>query len=168
MIVTDIDYLRKPCQEVTERINLEAMAAALKHELKVGPGFHSIDSLGIGLTANQIHIPYRVCLIAVGKMNPIILVNPEIIKERDYKESDEGCLSLPGISVRVSRPTFLKVRAMDENRHRVKYTFRGLDAACVCHEVDHLNGVLIIDHLSAEKKAEAEEYFRRLHDHGES
>jgi peptide deformylase len=166
MIVTDIDYLREPCKEVTEKINLEAMVAALKHELKVGPGFYSFDRLGVGLAANQIHISYRVCLIAVGIMKPLILVNPVIVKEKDFKYGVEGCLSIPGLQVDIQRPTYLKVRALDENRRRVKYTFKGLQAACVCHEVDHLNGVLIIDHLSAEKKAEAEKNLRRLHHHG--
>lgn len=146
-IVTDIEYLRKPCKDLTEAQDLDIIVEKLKTEIYVGGVLR-----GAGLAANQIYIPYRVCLIAVGIMNPLILVNPVIVKEQKPKRVREGCLSLPGIEIKIERPMYIKVKALDECRRPVKYTFTGDQAQCVKHEIDHLNGVLMIDYLKADER----------------
>jgi len=153
MIVRDLDYLRKPCKEVEEQHNVEAMAAALLWELKEYPG--------CSIAANQAHISYRVCVIAQGTMMPIVLVNPVIVKQQKPRLVAEGCLSLPGITVSVARFMYVKVKAMDEKRRKVKYTFTGTQAQAVQHEIDHLNGKLMIDYLSPADRQKVEDYLRR-------
>lgn len=149
-IVTDLDLLRKPCKEVTEKINVEAMAAAILHDLA--------KTAGAGLAANQIGFHHKVCVIAVGLMNPIVLVNPVITKALKPHKIEERCLSLPGLAVDIERYSYVKVKALDVKRRKVKYTFRGTEAQCAQHEIDHLNGILMIDHLSESDKAHAERY----------
>lgn len=153
MIVRDLDYLRKPCSEVTERHNVEAMAAALNWELKGWPG--------CSIAGNQVHIPYRICVIAQGTMMPIVLVNPVIVKQQKPKLVAEGCLSLPGITVSVARFMYVKVKAMDEKRRKVKYTFTGTQAQAVQHEIDHLDGKLMIDYLSPSDRQKVEDYLKK-------
>ena len=153
MIVRDLDYLRKPCKEVEEQHNVEAMAAALLWELKEYPG--------CSIAANQAHISYRVCVIAQGTMMPIVLVNPVIVKQQKPKLVAEACLSLPGITVSVARFMYVKVKGMDEKRRKVKYTFTGTQAQAVQHEIDHLDGKLMIDYLSPADREKAEDYLRK-------
>jgi peptide deformylase len=147
-IVTYLEALRKPCAEVTEKINVEALSFMMINELK--------EQFGAGLAANQLGIQLRICVIAVLTMIPITLVNPVIVKEQKLRKVQERCLSLPGIEVEIERPMYLKVRAIDEHRNRVKHTFTGTQAQVVKHEVDHLNGILMIDYLDADKKAAIE------------
>jgi peptide deformylase len=82
-------------------------------------------------------------------MTPIVLVNPLIIKEKKPRRVREGCLSLPGIEVEIERPMYVKVKAMDEHWNTRKYTFTGTQAQVARHEIDHLNGILMIDYLEA-------------------
>ena len=149
-IVTDLEFLRKPCEEATEKINVDAMAAALLHDLA--------KTAGAGLAANQIGFHHKVCVIAVGLMNPIVLVNPVITKALKPHNIEERCLSLPGLAVEIERYSYVKVKALDARWHKVKYTFRGTEAQCAQHEIDHLNGILMIDHLSEIDKAQAERF----------
>ena len=149
-IVTDIKILRKPCEEATEKINIEAMAAALLHDLA--------KTAGAGLAANQIGFHYKVCVIAVGLMNPIVLVNPVITKALKPHNIEERCLSLPSLAVEIERYSYVKVKAFDVRWRKVKYTFRGTEAQCAQHEIDHLNGILMIDHLSESDKARSERF----------
>ena len=153
MIVTDLEYLRKPCKEVEDQHNVEAMAYALRWELKKYPG--------CSMAANQAHISYRVCVIAQGTMMPIVLVNPVIVKQQKPRLVAEGCLSLPGITVSVARFMYVKVKGMDEKRRKVKYTFTGTQAQAVQHEIDHLDGKLMIDYLSPADRQKAEDYLRK-------
>lgn len=153
-IVKDIKYLRQPCAEVTEKLNLEAMVSRLRYELKEWPG--------CSIAANQVHISYRVCIIAQGTMNPIVLVNPVVVKTAKPKYVNEGCLSLPNITVAVTRFLRVKVKALDENRRKVKYTFIGTQAQAVQHEIDHLDGKLMIDYLPPAEKQKAEDFLERM------
>ena len=146
--MTDLEFLRKPCEEVTEKINVEAMASALLHDLA--------KVTGAGLAANQIHLHHKVCVIAVGLMNPIVLVNPIITKALKPHIIEERCLSLPGLAVDIERYSYVKVKALDIKGRKVKYTFRGTEAQCAQHEIDHLNGILMIDHLNESDRSRAE------------
>lgn len=101
-----------------------------------------LESGGVGLAANQVGVPLRVCLVTLEDGRVITLVNPEIHSERwrDAVGELEGCLSIPGAQVMVSRPSRIRVSAWGG-----EVVLKGRNARVVCHEVDHLNGVLITD-----------------------
>jgi peptide deformylase len=108
---------------------------------------------GVGLAAPQVGVSSRVAVIDTeyGEAPPYVLVNPEIVSASDETVTeDEGCLSLPGISLDVKRPAQVSVRAQNEKGE--EYTIEnasGLLAKALQHEIDHLNGILFIDHVSA-------------------
>jgi len=111
------------------------------------------EANGVGLAAPQIGVSKRVIVIDTeyGEAPPYVLINPEITETSDETVvEDEGCLSMPGISLDVSRSARVSVRAQRENGE--EYTIEnatGLLAKALQHEVDHLNGILFIDHVSA-------------------
>ena len=114
-------------------------------------------SNGIGLAAVQVGILKRLIVIDISKedekKNPIFFVNPEIIYQSDKTSTyEEGCLSLPGFYAEVERPTECHINYLDYNGKRKKLEADGLLATCIQHEVDHLNGILFIDHLTRLKK----------------
>lgn len=102
------------------------------------------DAEGVGLAAPQVGMLKRVVVIDVGD-GPIEMVNPEIIEKSGEQICKEGCLSVPGLTGEVTRPERLIVRAKDRNGEDVEYEAEGLFAVCVCHELDHLEGVLFKD-----------------------
>ena len=105
---------------------------------------------GVGLAAPQIGILRRFCVIDVGD-GLIELINP-VITEMSGKQTDnEGCLSLPGKSAEVTRPMKVTVRAQDRFGNNFTVTGEGLKARALCHEIDHLDGVLYIDRAKREK-----------------
>ena len=105
------------------------------------------DSLGIGLAATQVGILHRLLVYRVEPDAPVnALVNPVIEFSSDEEEwAEEGCLSLPAVHVEVERAVFVRVRAMDEHGEDVVVEASGLEARVIQHEVDHLDGVLILD-----------------------
>ena len=120
------------------------------------------DAPGIGLAANQIGLLNRVLVMDLSerledgvepKRNPIYMVNPEIIfKSEEPSEMEEGCLSIPGQYALVQRPAIVRVKYLDYNGQGQEMEASGLLSHCVQHEIDHLNGVLFIDHLSKLKR----------------
>ena len=110
---------------------------------------------GIGLAAPQIGVDTRLivldCVKAEGEApRPLAMFNPEIIAESDERSVyEEGCLSIPDIYADVERPAEVEVRWIDPNGALKQETFAGLWATCLQHEIDHLNGVLFIDYLTA-------------------
>ena len=81
-------------------------------------------------------------------------MNPEILNlSSDKSECEEGCLSLPSQFAKVERPSFIEVSYQDENGEEIKKNFYGLEATCLQHEIDHLNGKLFVDHVSKLKKS---------------
>ncbi len=115
------------------------------------------DALGIGLAAPQIGISQQLLVYRVGPEGPVIaLVNPEIEWSSDEEEpAQEGCLSIPGILVDVDRPVYVRVRAQDENGDDRVVEASGLEARVIQHEVDHLNGVLILDRTTKDQRKDA-------------
>jgi peptide deformylase len=115
------------------------------------------DALGVGLAAPQLGISQRLLVYRVGPDAPVIvLANPEL--EWESAESDvldEGCLSIPGVTVDVERPVHVRVRASDEEGGDRLVEASGLEARVIQHELDHLNGVLILDRASREQRREA-------------
>src|SRR5919201_691652 len=115
------------------------------------------DALGVGLAAPQIGLSQRLLVYRVGQDAPLIaLVNPEIEwKSREQEPAEEGCLSIPGIAVDVERAVHVRVRAQDETGAPRLVEASGLEARVIQHEIDHLDGVLILDRTSKEQRKEA-------------
>lgn len=111
---------------------------------------------GIGLAAPQVGVGLRLCVIDLQKEDaraPIVLVNPEIVAaSTELATREEGCLSIPGQFAEVTRPARVKVRFQDLSGARQEVEAEGLLATCLQHEIDHLDGVLFVDHLSALKR----------------
>jgi peptide deformylase len=111
---------------------------------------------GIGLAAPQVGIGLRLTVIDLmphEKPSPIVLVNPEVVAaSKELATREEGCLSLPGQYADVTRPAWVKVRYLDEIGAKQEIEADGLLAACLQHEIDHLNGILFVDHLSNLKR----------------
>jgi peptide deformylase len=115
------------------------------------------DSLGIGLAATQVGILHRLLVYRVEPDAPVnALVNPVIEFSSDDEEwAEEGCLSLPAVHVEVERAVFVRVRAMDEHGDDVVVEASGLEARVIQHELDHLDGVLILDRTPKDQRKEA-------------
>ena len=116
------------------------------------------DAPGIGLASIQIGFPKRVIVIDLSrddeKKNPFYFVNPEIITNSDNNAAyEEGCLSVPGQFAEINRPDKCKVKYLDYNGNEKILDAEGLLATCIQHEIDHLEGILFIDHLSKLKKS---------------
>jgi peptide deformylase len=115
------------------------------------------DALGVGLAAPQVGVLHRLLVYRVQQQAPVaVLINPELEwKGRETEEMEEGCLSLPGVHVDVERPIHVRVRATDEHGEPITVEASGLEARVIQHEVDHLDGVLILDRASREQRKEA-------------
>ncbi len=101
---------------------------------------------GVGLAAPQVGLLRRFCIIDVGDEDGLIeLINPVIMETSGSQIGDEGCLSIPGESAEVERPNYVKVRAQDRFGNNFVVEGEGLKARALCHEIDHLDGILYID-----------------------
>jgi peptide deformylase len=114
-------------------------------------------AIGIGLAAPQVGAAQRVIVIDVArdgeKPQPMRLADPEILwRSEELMTANEGCLSLPEHYADVERPAEVRVRYLDENNHRQELHATGILATCVQHEIDHLEGVLFVDHISSLKR----------------
>jgi peptide deformylase len=110
---------------------------------------------GIGLAATQINIHQRLLVMDISedKSSPQVFINPEIsVLDPELDEYDEGCLSVPGFYEAVSRPQLVEVSALDRDGNPFTQELAGLAAVCLQHEIDHLNGKLFVDYLSALKR----------------
>lgn len=132
------DVLRKVCKpidKITSRI-----------EILIADMFETMyEANGVGLAAPQVGILKRVVVIDTYEGNPIVLINPEIIESAGEQIGDEGCLSLPGKIGTVIRPDYVKCKAFNENMEEIIVEGNGLLARAICHEIDHLDGVLYKD-----------------------
>jgi peptide deformylase len=115
------------------------------------------DALGVGLAAPQLGISQRLLVYRVGAEAPlIVLANPEVEwSSNDSEAGEEGCLSIPGITVDVERPVHVRVRAQDEEGGERVVEASGLEARVIQHEIDHLDGVLILERTSREERKRA-------------
>lgn len=109
------------------------------------------DKGGIGLAANQIGIDKCMAVVDVG-CGLYKLINPRIIKKEGSQIMEEGCLSIPGVCVKVKRASKVKVEALNENGQPISLESEGLLACCLQHEIDHLKGKLILDYATFWKK----------------
>ena len=106
---------------------------------------------GIGLAAPQVGINQRILVADIGQ-GPMAVINPQIIKKAGSAVLEEGCLSLPGITVKVKRAQKILIRYLNENNRIIEKRFEDLLARVILHETDHLNGKLIVDYLSLAEK----------------
>ena len=144
--------LEKKCREVTE------MTPRMK-ELIQDMLDTMYDAEGVGLAAPQVGVLRRIVVIDVGE-GPIVMVNPVILETEGTQTGSEGCLSLPGQAGNVTRPNYVKVRAFDENMEEYELEGTELLARAICHECDHLEGIMYVSKVEGdlyEVEAEAEE-----------
>jgi peptide deformylase len=137
-------------------LEIERFDEALREEIRrMGQLMH--DSLGIGLAATQLGTLHRVLVYRVEHGSPVnVLINPELEWSGKEKESmEEGCLSLPGVHVDVERPVNVRVRAQDVTGRPIAVEASGLEARVIQHEMDHLDGVLILDRTPRDQRKEA-------------
>jgi peptide deformylase len=115
------------------------------------------DAIGVGLAATQVGVLHRLLVYRVQPDAPVVaLVNPEIEwSGSDEEIAEEGCLSLPAVLVDVERPVHVRVRGQDERGESIVVEASGLEARVIQHEIDHLDGVLILDRTSREQRKEA-------------
>jgi peptide deformylase len=135
---------------------IERFDDALREEIRrMGQLMH--EALGIGLAATQVGVMHRVLVYRVEAEAAIAaLVNPQLEWASDEREPmEEGCLSLPGVLVEVDRPVHVRVRAQDERGEPILIEASGLEARVIQHEMDHLDGVLILDRTTREQRKEA-------------
>jgi peptide deformylase len=112
------------------------------------------EAPGIGLAATQVnrHIRLLVMDVSEARNAPRCLINPQILTADGDEEMDEGCLSVPGYYEKVRRAEHVRVRAEDENGNTSEFEAHGIEAVCIQHEMDHLEGKLFVDYLSALKR----------------
>jgi peptide deformylase len=125
------------------------------------------DAPGIGLAAIQIGIPLRLLVIDLAKEGeepaPMVVVNPEIVHSSDERSTyEEGCLSIPDYYAEVERPATVRAKFLDREGKQQEIAAEGLLATCLQHEIDHLNGVLFIDHISRLKRDMVMRKFKKL------
>ena len=119
------------------------------HELIMDMLDTMYDAMGVGLAAPQVGILKRIVVIDVGE-GPIVLINPEILETSGEQTGDEGCLSVPGMAGQVTRPNYVKVKALDIDMNEVEYEGEGLLARAFCHEIDHLDGHMYTELMEGE------------------
>ncbi|MBW3667145.1 MAG: peptide deformylase [Actinobacteria bacterium] len=122
------------------------------------------EAPGVGLAANQIGVPRRVAVFdAHDELGPRVMVNPEIVETEGEVEFEEGCLSVPGHYWEIARPAFARVRALDLEGNQVEYAGDGLLGRVLQHEIDHLNGLLLLDAMPKRLRKKA---LKELRDEG--
>jgi len=123
------------------------------------------EEQGVGLAATQVNIHQRIITIDVTeeKDAPLCFINPEIISAMGSEESDEGCLSVPGIFEPIQRAERIKVKALNQKGTLFEMEADGLLAVCIQHEIDHLDGKLFVDYLSSLKQGRIKKKMAKLH-----
>ena len=136
------EVLTKPCKEVTK--------ITLRTKVLINDMLDTMyEALGVGLAAPQVGVLKRIVVIDVGE-GPIVLINPEIIETSGEQSGEEGCLSVPGKSGLVTRPDYVKVRALNEDMEEIELEGEGLLARAFCQEIDHLDGKMYVDLVEGE------------------
>lgn len=132
------EILRKQCREISEitdriKMTMEDMLETMRSQF------------GVGIAAPQVGIMRRMFIAEPEPGRVYYMINPVILEESGSQEGDEGCLSIPGKIGTVTRPDYIKIEALDLDGEKKTYEFHDFDARVMCHEYDHLNGVLYID-----------------------
>ena len=136
------EVLTKQCKEVTKM--------TLRTKVLIQDMLDTMyEALGVGLAAPQVGVLKRIVVIDVGD-GPLILINPEILETSGEQTGEEGCLSVPGKSGQVTRPDYVKVKALNEDMEEIELEGTGLLARAFCHEIDHLDGKMYVDLVEGE------------------
>lgn len=131
------EVLTKKCKEVTKM--------TLRTKILINDMLDTMyEAMGVGLAAPQVGILKRIVTIDVGE-GPIILINPEIVETSGEQTGEEGCLSVPGKAGLVTRPNYVKVKALNEDMEEIELEGEGLLARAFCHELDHLDGKMYVE-----------------------
>ena len=132
------DVLRKVCKPVTKMT--ERLSQLIDDMFDT-----TYEANGVGLAAPQVGVLRRIVVIDVMDDNPLVLVNPEIVEQDGEQVGPEGCLSLPGLQGDVARPEHVICKALDRDMNEITVEGEGLLARAICHELDHLDGILYKD-----------------------
>ncbi len=169
MALMDICVYGDPVLETeTEKVgkiddDIRKLVADMYETMKAAPG--------IGLAAPQVGVSKRLCLVDLSAgAKPeqlLVLINPEIVAETGYQKAEEGCLSFPGIFGHIERPMNVKVRYTDLNGNAAELEGDELLARALCHEIDHLDGVVFINRMSPLKRRMVLKTIRKLQREGE-
>ena len=149
-VVTEGDeILRKRCREVGEvtdriKMTMQDMLETMR------------EQYGVGIAAPQVGIMRRMFIAEPEPDRVYFMINPVILEQSGSQIDDEGCLSVPGMIGTVERPDWIKMQAMDLNGETHVYEFEGFDARVMCHEYDHLEGILYIDKAENIRSVEEE------------
>ena len=136
------EILGKQCKEVKKM--------TIRTKILIGDMLDTMyEKMGVGLAAPQVGILKRIVVIDVGE-GPIVLINPEIIETSGEQTGEEGCLSVPGKWGIVTRPNYVKVRALNEEMEEFEIEGEGLLARAFCHEIDHLDGHMYTELVEGE------------------
>lgn len=154
--------LRESCKPITSfDNNLNKLLDSMAETMYNAPG--------VGLAAPQVGKTIRAIVVDVGKDDQVgepaklhKLVNPKIIAQSGKMDSEEGCLSIPGLTGVIQRATEVVINAQDESGKNLELSAGGLLAICLQHEIDHLNGILFIDHMSKLKRELVKKKLKRL------
>ena len=131
------EVLTKPCKEVTKM--------TLRTKILINDMLDTMyEAMGVGLAAPQVVILKRIVTIDIGE-GPIVLINPEILETSGEQTGEEGCLSVPGKAGLVTRPNYVKVKALNEDMEEIVLEGEELLARAFCHEIDHLDGKMYVD-----------------------
>lgn len=131
------EVLTKPCKEVTKM--------TLRTKILINDMLDTMyEAMGVGLAAPQVGILKRIVTIDIGE-GPIVLINPEILETSGEQIGEEGCLSVPGKAGLVTRPNYVKVKALNEDMEEIVLEGEELLARAFCHEIDHLDGKMYVD-----------------------
>jgi len=157
MIIT---YPNEILRRLCEPVEYGGVAATTAAE-RLLQAYESLPEKPLGLAAPQVGISYRVVLVRI-KGRPHIYYNPRVVaRGKLLAEAPEGCLSFPGLTVSVPRAAFIVLGAIDQNGKEVLQTINGQLARVFQHEIDHLNGILMIDRLPAKERKRALREWRK-------
>ena len=132
------EVLRKVCKPVTQMTD---RLATLIDDM-----FDTMyEANGVGLAAPQVGVLRRIVVIDIGEGEPLVLINPEIVESDGEQIGAEGCLSLPGLQGEVARPQHVICKALDRDMKEITVEGEDLLARAICHELDHLDGILYKD-----------------------
>ena len=140
-----IRTIREIGEEILTKTSKPVSKLTLRTKMLIDDMFDTMyESGGVGLAAPQVGILKQIVVIDIGE-GPILLINPEILETEGEQTGEEGCLSVPGKWGIVTRPNYVKVRALNEEMEEFEIEGEGLLARAFCHEIDHLSGHLYVD-----------------------
>jgi peptide deformylase len=153
--------LRVKCRPVSEiDARVKKLAADMVETMHAAPG--------VGLAAPQVGVDLRLAVVDVtigeDPSQVTVLINPEVVERSGLDSDVEGCLSLPGITDKVDRPASVTVRAQDLEGRPIELVAEGFHARALCHEIDHLDGILFPDHLRGLRKERVRRQLKKLAD----